>query len=78
MLYFHQMGWQEISQANARRWLVRVLAVGCTIFVVLEAVGRLSNATYMADGHWEIFLVSVAIAPMLVALYELVHSALKW
>jgi hypothetical protein len=32
----------------------------------------------MQDGLWEIFLVSVAISVLIVALYELVHSALKW
>jgi hypothetical protein len=78
MLYFHHMGWQEISQANARRWLVRVLAVGCVIFVLLVAGGRIRNATYMQDGLWEIFLVSVVIAPLPVVVYELVHSALKF
>jgi hypothetical protein len=55
-----------------------VPAVGCVIFVLLVAVGRLRNATYMQDGLWEIFLVSVAISVLIVALYELVHSALKW
>ena len=78
MLYFDQMDWQKISQANARRGLFRVLAVGCVIFVFLVAVGRLTNATYMQDGLWEIFLVSAAISPLIVALYGLVHSALKW
>jgi hypothetical protein len=78
MLYFHHMGWQEISRANARRGLVGVLAVGCVIFVLLVAVGRLTNATYMQDGLWEIFLVSVAIAPLPVVVYYLVNSALKF
>lgn len=55
-----------------------MLAVGCVIFFLLVAVGRLSNATYMQDGLWEILLVSVAISVLIVALYELVHSALKW
>jgi hypothetical protein len=72
------MGWQEISRANARRGLVRVLAVGCGIFVLLVAVGRLTSAIYMQDGLWEIFLVSVAIATLIVTLYGLVHSALQW
>jgi len=78
MLYFDQMDWQKISQANARRGLFRVLAVGCVIFVLLVAVGRLGNAIYMQDGLWEIFLVSVAISALIVTLYELAHSALKW
>jgi hypothetical protein len=54
MMYFDRMDWQAISQANARRGLFRVLAVGCVIFFLLVAVGRLSNATYMQDGLWEI------------------------
>jgi putative effector of murein hydrolase len=78
MLYFEQMDWQTISQANARRGLFRVLAVGWVIFVLVVAVGRLRNATYMQDGLWEVFLVSVAISVLIVALYELVHSTLKW
>jgi hypothetical protein len=72
------MDWQTISQANARGGLVRVLFVGCVIFVLLAAVGRLRNAPYMQHGLWEIFLVSLAISVLIVALYEMVYSAFRW
>ena len=79
ILYSHHTDWQTRSRANARTWLYHLLGFGCAIFVVLVAVGRLTKATYMQDGLWMIFLVSVVVfAPVVLALYDLVRSALKW
>jgi hypothetical protein len=72
------MDWQTISRANARRGLFQVLGCGSVIFLILLAAGRMANAAYMQDSLWSIFLVSIAIAPLPWAVFEIVRSALNW
>ena len=72
------MDWQTISRANARRGLFQVLGYGSVIFLILLAAERMTNAAYMQDSLWSIFLVSVAIAPLPWAVFEIVRSALNW
>jgi hypothetical protein len=72
------MDWQTKTRANARKGLFQVLGYGSVIFLILLAAGRMTNAAYMQDSLWSIFLVSVAIAPLPWALFEIVRSALKW
>jgi hypothetical protein len=72
------MDWQTKTRANATRGLFQVLGYGSVIFLILLAAGRMTNAAYMQASLWSIFLVSVAIAPLPWAVFEIVRSALDW
>jgi hypothetical protein len=72
------MDWQTKTRADARRGLFQVLGYGSVIFLILLAAGRITNAAYTQDSLWSIFLVSVAIAPLPWAVFEIARSALKW